>query len=417
MEWNSSRSFVAILCAVAVLLSLAAVAVASAILSGRQRDAIVRERIRAGETLLEHLAAGSALPLLSDDSPMLNSLIKQSRDSDSILYAAVTDRQGIVRAHTDPSRIGARLSPPEGEAVASDREGAIAEARYRLPDGGSVLELALAIRFRDTTVGSIRIGLPLDRLREAAKREAGSSLPVLVLLGMGIGLVSAGFSYAVRLRLFRRVAGGERKDLFVGSGPAFGAEEGEPSRRQVTVLYAGVKDFRGYANSRESDEVMRCLRQYFSVATEIIQGYGGTVYKQFGDVLVGVFGSPDFQGDHTKRAIRAAVSMIKTFRENGLEENDLFRRASIGISTGVVLSSRLGEGERTEQFHIGEIFEAAGFLQEAANPGDIVIGRDVYHTVESLVSVEPLPPSDAAGARSAWEAFRLLRIEERRKRA
>ncbi len=417
MEWNSSRSFVAAFCAVTVLISLAAVAVTSLVLSNRQRDAIVRERIRAGGALLEHLAAGSALPLLSDDAPMLNSLIKQSRDSDSILYAAVTDRRGIIRAHSDPSRIGSRLSPPEGEAVTPDREGAIAEARYRLPDGRSVLELALAIRFGDTPVGSIRIGLPLDRLREGAQRESGSSLPILVLLGMGVGLVAAGLSYAVGSRFFQRVAREGREDLHAGSAPAFGVKEGEPSRRQVTVLYAGVKDFRGYANSRESDEVMRCLRQYFSVASEIIQGYGGTVYKQFGDVLVGVFGSPDFQGDHTKRAVRAAVSMIKTFRENGLEENDLLRRASIGISTGVVLSSRLGEGERTEQFHVGEIFEAAGFLQEAANPGDIVIGKEVYQTVESLVSVEPLPPSDAVGARSAWEAFRLLRIEERRNRA
>lgn len=417
MGRNSSRSFVATLCAVTVLLSLAAVAATSAVLAGRQRDAILRERIRAGGALLGHLAAGSALPLLSDDSPMLNSLIKQSRDSDSILYAAITDRRGIVRAHTDPSRIGSSLSPQEGQAGAPDREEDIARAEYRLPDGSSVLELAHAIRYQDTPVGSIRIGLPLDRLRERAEQEAGSSLPVLILLGMGVGLVAAGISYAVGMRFFRPVPGGERENLLGGSEPAVGEEEGEASRRQVTVLYAGVKDFRGYANSRESDEVMRGLREYFSVASEIIQGYGGTVYKQLGDVLVGVFGSPVFQGDHTKRAIRAAVSMIKTFGENGREENELLRRASIGISTGVVLSSRLETGEKAEPFHIGEIFEAAGFLQEAANPGDIVIGREVYQTVESLVSVEPLPPSEAAGARSAWEAFRLLRIEERRRHA
>ena len=104
-----------------------------------------------------------------------------------------------------PSRIGARLSPPEGEAVTPGREGAIAEARYRLPDGGSVLELALAIRFGDTPVGSIRIGLPLDRLREGAQRESGSSLPILVLLGMGVGLVAAGLSYAVGSRFFQLV--------------------------------------------------------------------------------------------------------------------------------------------------------------------------------------------------------------------
>ncbi len=417
MTRSASRSVAGFLCATAVLASLVAVAATSWLLVGRQREAILRERIRTGGFLLEHLAVGAALPLLSDDTPMLNSLIKESGATDSILYAAIADRRDIVRAHTDPSRIGAPLVPPEGTAGAEDRVLDTSRRLYRLPDGSSVLELARAIPFRDQPVGSVRIGLPYDRLRAVAAKEAESSLPGVALLALGIGLAAAGISYAVGGRLSGSLSGGKRMDLPDFAGREVGTEEGEPSRNQITVLCAGVNDFRNYADSRDPDEVMRDLKEYYSIVSKNILGYGGEVYKHLGDVFVGVFGSRVFLADHTKRAVRAAVSMRKAFQENGRERNDLLRRVSIGISTGVVLSSRLNEGEKAEPIHIGEIFDAAGSLQEAAKPGDIVIGREVYQSIEPLLSVEPLPPSVTAVTRSAWEVFRLLRIEERRERA
>jgi class 3 adenylate cyclase len=80
---------------------------------------------------------------------------------------------------------------------------------------------------------------------------------------------------------------------------------------------------------------------------------------------------------------------------------------------GVVLSGNVQAGEGKGHFFIGESLDAAGRLQEMANPGEIIISRDVYRSVEPLVSVEPLPPREVVPGATPWENFRLITIEER----
>jgi adenylate cyclase len=146
-------------------------------------------------------------------------------------------------------------------------------------------------------------------------------------------------------------------------------------------------------------------------------GYGGHIEKYQGESLTGVFGAPSDLADHTRRAVRAAVSIQKALQEAAEEGNELLRKVSIGISTGVVLSGQIPSGETSSPFYVGEIFEEAASLNRAAREGGIVISRDVYQSVQNLVAVEPLPPLGAGGGRGSWEAFRLLRIEERKNRA
>jgi len=185
----------------------------------------------------------------------------------------------------------------------------------------------------------------------------------------------------------------------------------------VTVLYASVKEFRSYADESHPDDLMRNLKEIFSIASRNVLGYGGYIEKYQGESLTGVFGAPADLADHTRRAVRAAVSIQKALQEAASTGNELLRRVSIGISTGVVLSGQVPSGESSSPFYVGEIFEEAASLNRAAREGEIVISRDVYQSVQNLVAVEPLPPHGAGGGRGAWEAFRLLRIEERKNRA
>jgi adenylate cyclase len=162
---------------------------------------------------------------------------------------------------------------------------------------------------------------------------------------------------------------------------------------------------------------MRNLKEIFSIASRNVIGYGGHVEKYQGESLTGVFGAPSDLADHTRRAVRAAVSIQRALQEAASNENELLLMVSIGISTGVVLSGQVPSGETSSPFYVGQIFEEAASLNRAAREGEIVISRDVYQSVQNLVAVEPLPPQGAGGDRGSWEAFRLLRIEERKNRA
>jgi len=358
--------------------------------AGRSRlvDSLYREKVRAAESTLDLVAAGSVLPLVTEDGLTLNSLIRGASVGERYLFVSVSDAGGVVRAATDLSWVG---SPWKGT-------------------GKDVLELSRPILFRGKPVGTARLGLSTERLRADANRD--SFPPSWVLLAAILCAAAAGgIGFAVAR------TGGESGGE--GGLPGAAPEGGGPgsTRNPVTVIYASVKEFRSYADSTLPEDLMRNLKEIFSIASRNVLGYGGYVEKYQGESLTGVFGAPADLADHTRRAVRAAVSIQKALQAASESGNELLLKVSIGISTGVVLSGHVPSGESSSPFYVGEIFDEAASLSRAAREGGIVISRDVYLSVQNLVAVEPLPPQGAGEGRGSWEAFRLLRIEERKNRA
>lgn len=400
MNATAPRDAAARLAAIAVGVVLLTALVAG--WAGRSRfvDSLYREKVRAAEFTLDLVAAGSVLPLVAEDGLTLNSLIKGASLGERYLFVSVSDAGDVVRADTDLSRVG---SPWKGT-------------------GKGDLELSRSILFQGKPVGTVRLGFSKERLRADASRDSFPAAWILVAAIL-CAAVAGGMSFAVARRTGKSGGGAGSLDAMarLRSGlPGATAEgEGDPgtARNPVTVLYASVKGFRSYADESLPDDLMRNLKEIFSIASRNVLGYGGYIEKYQGESLTGVFGAPADLADHTRRAVRAAVSIQKALQEAAESGNELLRKVSIGISTGVVLSGQVPSGETSSPFYVGEIFEQAASLNRAAREGEIVISRDVYQSVQNLVAVEPLPPQGASGGRGSWEAFRLLRIEERKTRA
>ena len=386
----------------AIAAGVVLLAVLAAGWAGRSRfvDSLYREKVRAAENILDLVAAGSVLPLVAEDGLTLNSLIKGASLGERYLFVSVSDAGNVVRADTDLSRVG---SPWGGT-------------------GKGGLEISRPIRFRGKPVGTARLGLSTERLRVDSSRDSFPAAWILVVAIL-CAATAGGIAFAMARGTGESGGGAELRDAKPGLRSGFpgamaGAEGDDPgtARNPVTVLYASVKGFRSYADATLPDDLMRNLKQIFSIASRNVLGYGGYVEKYQGESLTGVFGAPADLADHTRRAVRAAVSIQKALQEEASIGNELLRKVSIGISTGVVLSGHVPSGETSSPFYVGQIFEEAASLYRAAREGEIVISRDVYHSVQNLVAVEPLPPQGAGGGRGSWEAFRLLRIEERKNR-
>ena len=390
MNATAPRNAPARLAAIVVGVVLLTVLVAG--WAGRSRfvDSLYREKLRSAEFTLDLVAAGSVLPLVAEDGLTLNSLLKGASLEQRYLFVSVSDAGNIVRADTDLSRVG---FPWKGTAK-----------------GG--LDLSRPILFLGKPVGTVRLGLSPERLRADADRD---SFPAAWILAAAIfcAATAGGIGFAVARMAWESGGGTGSRDAAVQG------EGGDPgtARNPVTVLFASVKGFRSFADATLPDDLMRNLKEIFSIASRNVLGYGGYVEKYQGESLTGVFGAPADLADHTRRAVRAAVSIQKALQEAAENGNELLRKVSIGISTGVVLSGQVPSGETSSPFYVGEIFKEAESLNRAARAGEIVISRDVYQSVQNLVAVEPLPPLGAGEGRGSWEAFRLLRIEERRPRA
>mgnify|MGYP006268576837 CR=1 FL=1 len=385
--------------AVAGLVAFAATVAAGWLLVDRQKELLRAGRVRTARALLEGCAESAAIPLLGEDLLSLNLLVRQASRLDGIAYVAVADSGKAIRAHTDPAKAGSTLE----DAASSPSS----------PGGASPLTLTSPILYKGKTVGSAQMGLSPEVIRRDVETEtqplvagvAAAGLFALAAVGGAVLLLGPGLS------------GGLRR---AGPGSAGGSPAVEPARggqNQVTVLCAGVKGFKEYMAGRNSDALVADLNDYYAVTSACIRAYGGSVERFEGDTIIGVFESLSFQADHTKRAIRSALSMAKASQDRNPGGNELLGKMGIGISVGVVLSGKVQSGEGKGHFFIGESLDAAGLLQEMANPGEIIISRDVYRSVEPLVSVEPLPPREVVQGTAPWENFRLVKIEERRGRA
>ena len=384
--------------AAAGVVAFAAVVAAGFLLVERQKDLLRAERVRAGRILLESCAESAAIPLLGDDLLSLNLLVRHASRLKETLFVAVADSGKVIRAHSDPAKAGAMLEGSAGDTAS--------------PADPPILTVTAPILYKGATIGFAQMGLSLDVIRREVEKETRPALFGVAAAGLFAFAVVGGVLLLLGPRL---LAGAPEK----GPGDAGDAEEGpaaDPPRggqNQVTVLCAGVNGFKEYMAGRNSAVLVADLNSYFALTSACIRAYGGSVERFEGDTIIGVFESLSFQADHTKRAIRSALSMMKALQDGDRSGSEFLGRVGIGISVGVVLSGNVQAGEGKGHFFIGESLDAAGRLQEMANPGEIIISRDVYRSVEPLVSVEPLPPREVVPGATPWENFRLITIEER----
>ena len=362
----------------------------------RQKEIFYREKVNGGKVMLGHLTHKAALPLLEEDTLALHTLIKEAKEVDGFLYAMILDNKKIIKAHVDPTKLGLPLKEFENiEATTQDET--ITYLTYSFPSGARVLNLSRPITFMNKHVGSVNLGLSIDFIQKEIKKETLSFIKnitwvVLILLMMGIGT-------AFLLSRWLKRPEAPDKPLSVETG-----------RSQVAVLYAGVKGFKAYAETRDPEQVLQDLNEYVSITTKSILDYGGYVAKIVGDSVIGVFRSSPLQVDQTVRAVESAVAMLKALENQRGSRNQILSMVGIGISSGVVLSGYIGSHTEKKYNDIGESFKAADSLHGVASPGEIVISKDVYQSIENLFSVEPLPPREMTQKTEAWESFRLRHI-------
>lgn len=139
-----------------------------------------------------------------------------------------------------------------------------------------------------------------------------------------------------------------------------------PTRREVTVLFADIRDFTAYSESRAPEEVLRFLDDYFGRMTQLVQGHDGSVNKFIGDGLMALWGAPEPLADHAVHAVKAALDMQKVMTEiNGYREaaGEPPLRIGVGVHTGEVAAGMLGSSSQAEYSVIGDAVNLASRIE------------------------------------------------------
>ena len=175
-------------------------------------------------------------------------------------------------------------------------------------------------------------------------------------------------------------------------------EQAREQRKVVTILFCDLVGSTALGESTDPEALRSRMRRYFEDLRAILERHGGTVEKFVGDAVMAVFGIPVSHEDDALRAVRAAAEMRAVIAEHGLE-------ARIGINTGEVVVG--GEGETLVT---GDAVNLAARLEQAASPGETLIGAETRLLVRDAVRMEPVEPLTLKGKSAPVEAYRLLEV-------
>jgi len=219
--------------------------------------------------------------------------------------------------------------------------------------------------------------------------------------------------------------GGENSDghRFCGFCGAVLSAPAVERRKLVSSVFCDLSGSTAMGEQSESEIVFELMRSYFDAARAALERHGGAVEKFIGDAVVGMFGVPEAHEDDALRACRAALEIqerIAALNEGLGQRFGSEIAVRIGVNTGEVIA---GDAARREMFAsgdavvLGDSVNVAARLEQAAAPGEILIGEATYRLLRGAARVEPVAAVEAKGKAEPLVAYRLVAVAAHRPEA
>ena len=181
-------------------------------------------------------------------------------------------------------------------------------------------------------------------------------------------------------------------------------------RKTVTIVFSDLSGSTAMGERFDPESLRRVMSRYFEEMRATIERHGGTVEKFIGDAVMAVFGIPELREDDALRAVRAAADMQAA--QAGLNEEfertyGLRLSVRTGVNTGEVIA---GDPAQRQAFVTGDAVNVAARLEQAAAPGEILVGQHTYRLVRDAVVAEAVEPLELKGKTERLPAWRLLEV-------
>ena len=426
-----------------------------------QRSSLESQMRSMAGTLTDEFAQDSKIPFLQKDSLALNLLVQNISKYRGVNDVYILNDNFGIEGHSRLDRVGtefkerARLLGPDFDA------GGLGEPPWLVSEDGGIITFVAPMVFQDTTVGYTVVSFSKEFISERV-RGAATGVVVLVIVAMIlVSLLSIPLAARLLRPLFslfkgtREIAlgnldyripewGGDEMGQLISSFNMMACElkkkeilKGvfnryvspdvadeilkEPERirlggerREVTVFFADIRDFTSHSARMSPEEIVEVLNRYFTLITEIIFRFEGTIDKFIGDAVMGVFGSPIRSEAHVALgikavfAIREVVSRVNSLR---VELGQTPFHIGIGIDSGEVIVGNMGSSMRMEFTAVGEAVNMASRLSSMARADEILISSELYESIKGMVAAAPLADTSIKGIDRPVKLYNIVELK------
>src|SRR5262245_45628774 len=121
-------------------------------------------------------------------------------------------------------------------------------------------------------------------------------------------------------------------------------------------------------------------------------GMDGILQPVVGEQLLALFGAPQAQEDHARRAVLAALDLLQRLRQHPTLCSPTWSdgcAVRLGVHSGLVVVKAFGPASHRQVTTVGGLTQRAIQLQQQATPGTLLASAATYEVVQAEVRAEP----------------------------
>ncbi len=186
-------------------------------------------------------------------------------------------------------------------------------------------------------------------------------------------------------------------------------------KRSGTVLFADVAGFTDFAERVGEEASFNLIQMVTTLMQDAISAQHGTVGEFRGDGVMALFSVTQGLEDGPLRACRAALQIQRSLHDARIEMTAKYGEAvkvRVGMHCGPLVIGDVGDETKSHMTIIGDTANVASRLEAMAEPGQILISRDLYSLVEGQVVAQDLGDQKLRGKSRMERLYKLQDIKE-----
>lgn len=138
--------------------------------------------------------------------------------------------------------------------------------------------------------------------------------------------------------------------------------------KDITVMFADIRGFTSFSETRDPQHVVNVLNNLFSRFTLQILDANGTIDKYVGDAIMAFWSAPIELHNHAEQGLGTALKIrdeLKRYNAELIDDNAPKLEIAIGLSTGMACVGNIGSRQRFSYTAIGQTVNLAARIETA----------------------------------------------------